>query len=1299
MLGNTYLNNQSFFKPSYFQALEYIVPNMYKEDDLATFGSEVDLEDQIINFHLNVAASANTLIGVNPVAGTIWSSISSIEGIAPYFVKQNNLTRITPDIFQKKVLKRIGRSFSDFNTSSTFSNYLESTLLPAIRLNAPTALFTLGQSTSTVQSYLIENLSWLYFLNTSGDVYDPSSFVKNILIEKTYQGKTIDLVDCIKGFSENIWYNHPSLVPDVFLSAAGTYTSGTQQLEKLKTWIDIVYSPLYSDRANFKVRDRFETFIDSRLQITNTISKGPFYKFLRAISFAAFDSDNDVEMLKSLNSIDDCPSEYLPLLAELIGWKLFGSNPSRWRLQLRNAVEIYKRVGTKKAIQFALNTVFPKDLFNIESRLTELWESYIPFLIFYSLATESDYFKSRESWTRETARLMGIETYSNTNFEENIKLSVDKIIHETYLQFSSSFHIPNSDNQFNYRNRTYPIPPFEEYPYYVNVELSENMVDFITDRLVCFGVNKDFALDLREYILDNTLNVDEEIRSSSWLFFTSGYCEPPNLGNLITNLHDKKFEYASLWNGKSSHFKLVFDAANFNFEVDDDFSVSSGESIQIASQIVNEFAPAHSIPLISLNLSAVDSLNYNDTPYPIVTFNLDTKIDIAKGLRNFGTSGLNVNFYKRNNTGGNIYDRSNGDSLTNPYYVNATTVTSIPRNTLRRRNYEKLLPEHGYFDRTGHNMPISMSMASSLSGIPLGFIPSSLSWEDIPDHVNLSGAYSRCNTLNSSSQIYGYYVSNTLPCRGLAGDISNNSYVDRGQLPKIFAVMHELKEDLKEIEASAYAGSSLLEQTWKNVTQSIANSATEVSGWFPNSKEDYFNYEFGSDFHKYYNIYCKYFNRHQLAEHMHNLNGPNIYAHTFGSILRNSDFDIIGPFGAQFITSSLSAINGMIAGGSLFSPQGLASGSYVASTSYVDTYEFVASSVLSGVELIQTSGASERNIFTVIRIPMEDRTSTQDSYMFNRTFIQMNAINGLPRVRIDTGTFPCPASERHPLSGNFLLPDSEYTFSLKALATTNDGIFLGGRSLGVWIHTKPENGSMWSYCNGTWIQHNQVVSKEYLYSNLAHRFEFQSRDRSSEARESVELVRRLNCIDIVTGRTEATNPLLTFKEDDFEEFSVSFDTNNRELVIPNSYSRDYRVLHRQTQNYVFEVFQYPVNGDSSRFVLLDKVNLVNDSLNRISKILVSGTQMHYPFRHKYCPEYRVDVSKSQIETIFNFFNNIAGKNSAVGYASRNAFETSSSMYANGGSRLDYRTIPDWHNPLYFNGVTPRLIIELLTTNL
>ena len=48
MLGKPYLTNQKYFKPTYYEAIKYIVPQYLTEDDISTFGKEVDIKDQVI---------------------------------------------------------------------------------------------------------------------------------------------------------------------------------------------------------------------------------------------------------------------------------------------------------------------------------------------------------------------------------------------------------------------------------------------------------------------------------------------------------------------------------------------------------------------------------------------------------------------------------------------------------------------------------------------------------------------------------------------------------------------------------------------------------------------------------------------------------------------------------------------------------------------------------------------------------------------------------------------------------------------------------------------------------------------------------------------------------------------------------------------------------------------------------------------------------------------------------------------------------------------------------------------------
>ena len=97
---------------------------------------------------------------------------------------------------------------------------------------------------------------------------------------------------------------------------------------------------------------------------------------------------------------------------------------------------------------------------------------------------------------------MNVSGYSASSMDENLKLATDRILYEVYIKFKGTpgfKPFPNEEKGFYYRGRNYPIPPFEEYPYYINFELTKEVVDFIADRLACFGVREQFALDVSGY--------------------------------------------------------------------------------------------------------------------------------------------------------------------------------------------------------------------------------------------------------------------------------------------------------------------------------------------------------------------------------------------------------------------------------------------------------------------------------------------------------------------------------------------------------------------------------------------------------------------------------------------------------------------------------------------------------------------------------------------------------------------------------------------------------------------------------
>ena len=117
-----------------------------------------------------------------------------------------------------------------------------------------------------------------------------------------------------------------------------TYTSGIQNLDKLHTFIDVIYSPLHIDREDVTVKNAIETHLGANTFLAGTEVAGPLNKFYRAISYLFRDIDSQVENLELLTSISECPKEFLPYLSNLIGWRLRGNDENSWRNQIRNAV-------------------------------------------------------------------------------------------------------------------------------------------------------------------------------------------------------------------------------------------------------------------------------------------------------------------------------------------------------------------------------------------------------------------------------------------------------------------------------------------------------------------------------------------------------------------------------------------------------------------------------------------------------------------------------------------------------------------------------------------------------------------------------------------------------------------------------------------------------------------------------------------------------------------------------------------------------------------------------------------------
>ena len=280
------MGERKYFKGNYVDVLKILTPRVYRKDDIDLAGTAPDINTALINSHI-LASNYITYENEGVLSGLVLSATANLPdldnpvGMSKYFVKQNELTNISPTDFQDLILTPLNVKLTDYHSKEAFSTYVSATLLPSIHPNSNSVSATasaFSNSNQGTHEYLTSTLTWLYFLNTSGPRgfdevgelvhgFAPSSLVFSALTDQIYEGKSVTIDYAIKMYQEYLWNNYyhfssidVNIIPKPFLSSTGSYTSGTLNLDKLKTLIDIVYSPLYTDRDNTKVKDSFNDF-------------------------------------------------------------------------------------------------------------------------------------------------------------------------------------------------------------------------------------------------------------------------------------------------------------------------------------------------------------------------------------------------------------------------------------------------------------------------------------------------------------------------------------------------------------------------------------------------------------------------------------------------------------------------------------------------------------------------------------------------------------------------------------------------------------------------------------------------------------------------------------------------------------------------------------------------------------------------------------------------------------------------------------------------------------------------------
>jgi hypothetical protein len=486
-----------------------------------------------------------------------------------------------------------------------------------------------------------------------------------------------------------------------------------------------------------------------------------------------------------------------------------------------------------------------------------------------------------------------------------------------------------------------------------------------------------------------------------------------------------------------------------------------------------------------------------------------------------------------------------------------------------------------------------------------------------------------------------------------------------------------IEDEIKRVEA-------LIRGTYLSVAASASNDRADVRFQFPRSMDDYYNFQFGRDIHRLYNIYKDNFNRHGLTPAMMERDGANIFSHTFGPLLYNHDF-------SKILDDTL--VTKKLIGPTIIPPtnSSFTISATDPSTMYVGQPEVVCSSILDGVELVHTSGSSDDSSFSIVNIPISEKSTFEDDFLYNKTFIiQKSGDSAIPRIRFDLSKYD--AVSPYPIANNFLIPKHEYQVTLNSLVSNDERTLFGGRSVHIWIHTKPESGKMWSYGNdGKWVQHDQNPSRADVLQKYSHyNTNSETRDRSAT----------VGCIDQVFTPPLAApatdpSPLYKLTENDFTDFTVKFNTDTRHRVTPFQYQKDYGDLHRLNQEYVVEVFLAP-GGPENSYMVVKKLEIQNLTMKKLSEWFVTGNQQDplcrlRDFKRK-CLEYRIELTKQDLLNIFKHFNDIAGKNAATGYASRDKNLTETIMESEGGSRLTYR----YMKGLFDSTVNANQIIDNIT---
>ena len=1263
-----------YYKRNYVDVLQIITPEYYKGLDKVIAPESLDIVDEILRSDIKLIEEELycDVIKSEPIKTILGYSTATLyaSGLLPYFVKRNNLTDLTLEELDLNVIQRLGYSIDGY-TKEEFATFVSGTLIPKITIGAFGAASDLyaatngllGSDNEASHRFMFEELGLLYLLTYERTGINFKPYLAELFVNKLYGGQRLTLVDAFKAIKEALFDTGnvnvlAKLLPDSFsVDSDDTWTSGTQQLDKLKTWVDVLYSVDYAQEDDSYIESILYDYFENNISPNTITQNGPLFKLQRAIGFLISDINDQVLRLDTLNSISDCPDEFLPYLADIVGWKLYTSKPDSWRRQLYSAISLYHQKGTAAGLENLIKVVLPSFDLDFSAAYNEFHESYIPNLLYYLLKTDSFITSSLSGWTSDKAVDYTEGERDPQNLDTSIRYIVDHLLLRCVDQFPHlfsvrgyQFNIYDPEFVFNYRGRDFPIPPWEEENFYKDCAVSEDLLEYLRDELICLGVTQEYADDFFNYTLSNTADgkTDPIFYNNGFLFLTSGLQLPPNYSYLINNYKRESFDYIPMWNGKSSHFNLTVSSTS----IEDEFfnpGAFDRKDFFDSLEAIPSFTPAKAISRVHVDLLQGQPLISYVKLSPRFNVKLTSTPDVSSTLAGWHVSGLNMRTEKAGLVGkfkyvgygfggddvrarnkalheayptftrdktyfGNKYNSKTGlsDLSSSPFTLSGDYVSiEGGRGTKRRKGYHKVISEGDWFVRDGFNPPLWLNLGrytdafSSIdfgpSGyLPLGLIPSSYQYQTIEDTFNLPGVYEYCEDTDSSSVFFGVPVSGTFETRGVDDIeiINGNYYKFRDDLEDFQKIVYEVIQRELEMESMRFVERNehlFRFNKWKNYQKIIENVLWSRMDF---SKDQY--YQFFLD---------KYERRSGLLGG--SLRGINYlyekdYAGSDNIDISRDTLDNLGNGGGTilskiygpFLYNGLLKVDGSGINGKITDVDSISSITIKGSggdliTASQDSQLYIGGYTTEYRDPYYFSGVElithdeDKSKMYVFDVSDETTVISEDSLLFNKNATFFSLKSQGNRVRYTFNYGDGDVS---------FDPEHDYSINVSSLFMNLNNLQTGGKGYSVWLHTEPEvdyEGTLvfWNYSpNKKWTKHlaSSVTGPQgrQYVNGLVHNI---VHDPSSLTNENF-------CF--ASGDQKG---LLNVSVKDVVKDTISFTTKNRGISVDLPYYRSFQQVHRKNQKYVIEVLLNQ-DIDSEALFAFDGVSVIDETIRERAQI-------------------------------------------------------------------------------------------------